>query len=38
LSTNDWATIKLHIDEVVARIESIKPGEFAQHNVGPVIE
>jgi hypothetical protein len=38
LSTNDWATIKLHIDEVVARIESMKAGEFAQHNVGPVIE
>ena len=36
LSTNDWATIKLHIDEVVARIESMQPGEFARHEVGPL--
>ena len=31
LSTNDWNTIRAHLASVVSRIESIKPGEFAQH-------
>ena len=38
LSTNDWATIKHHLDEVIARINSMQPGEFARHDVGPILE
>jgi hypothetical protein len=38
LSTNDWATMKHHLDEVIARINSMQPGEFARYDVGPVIE
>ena len=33
LSTNDWNTIQAHVANVVSRIESMKPGEFAQHRV-----
>ncbi len=35
LSTNDWNTIRAHIANVVSRIESMKPGEFAEHRVTP---
>lgn len=35
LSTNDWNTIQAHVANVVSRIESMKPGEFAQHRVTP---
>ena len=35
LSTNDWNTIRAHVANVVSRIESMKPGEFAQHQVIP---
>jgi len=38
LSTNDWATIKHHLEEVVDRVRSMQPGEFARYDVGPIIE
>ena len=33
LSTNDWNIIQAHVTDVVSRIESMKPGEFAQYQV-----
>lgn len=36
LSTNDWKTIRQHIPQIVARVESIESGDFVQHQVGPV--
>ena len=38
LSTNDWITIKRHLNEVIARINAMQPSEFARHDVGPVLE
>lgn len=38
LSTNDWATIRRHLESVVARIDAMQPGEFARHHVGPLVE
>jgi hypothetical protein len=38
LSTNDWATIRHHLESVVARIDAMQPGEFARYDVGPLVE
>ena len=33
LSTNDWHAIQAQVAAVVSKIESMKPGEFAQYQV-----
>ena len=38
LSTNDWATLRKNLAAVIARINAIQPGEFAQFDVGPLVE
>lgn len=38
LSTNDWTTIQRRLPEIIARINSMQPCEFAQHDVGPILE
>ena len=38
LSTNDWATIRKNLTAVVARINAMRPGEFARFDVGPVVQ
>jgi hypothetical protein len=38
LTTNDWATIRMNLAAVLARINAMQPGEFARHHVGPVVE
>lgn len=38
LSTNDWATVRKNLAAVIARINAIQPGEFAQFDVGPLAE
>jgi len=38
LSTNDWATIRRHLDSAIARIDAMQPGEFARYDVGPLVE
>ena len=38
LSTNDWATIRKNLAAVVARLNGMEPGEFARHDVGPLVE
>lgn len=38
LSTNDWATIRRHLDSVIARIDAMQPGEFARYDLGPLVE
>lgn len=38
LSTNDWATIRRHMSEIIARIDAMQPGEFAKHCVGSLVE
>ena len=38
LSTNDWATIRMNLDVVVARINAMRPAEFVQLDVGPLAE
>jgi hypothetical protein len=38
LSTNDWATIRMNLDVVVARIKAMRLAEFAQLDVGPLAE
>ena len=38
LSTNDWATIRENLAAVVARINAMRPAEFARHDVGPLVE
>ncbi len=38
LSTNDWATIRENLAAVVARINAMRPAEFARHDVGPLAE
>jgi hypothetical protein len=38
LSTNDWATIRMNLDVVVARIKAMRLAEFAQLDVGPLTE
>jgi hypothetical protein len=35
LSTNDWNAIQRDAAGVVSRIESMRPGEFAQYQVAP---
>jgi hypothetical protein len=35
LSTNDWVTIRKNLASVVARINAMRPAEFAQLDVGP---
>ena len=38
LSTNDWATIRKNLAVVVARINAMRPAEFAQFDLGPLAE
>ena len=38
LSTNDWATIRKNLAVVVARINAMRPAEFARLDVGPLAD
>ncbi|MCU0783696.1 MAG: hypothetical protein MUF81_06540 [Verrucomicrobia bacterium] len=32
LPTNDWPTIRLHTDEIAAKVTALKPGDFVELN------
>lgn len=32
LPTNDWPTIRLHTDEIAAKVAALKPGDFVELN------
>ena len=32
LPTNDWTTIRLHTDEIAAKVAALKPGDFVELN------
>ena len=32
LPTNDWPTIRLHSDEIAAKVTALRPGEFVELN------
>jgi predicted nuclease of predicted toxin-antitoxin system len=34
LPTNDWPVIRLHADEVMAKVSALKPGDFVELNWG----